>query len=245
VADASVGRPVRCEACGRDFTARPRELWSILERREAKLRRGDPRGALGARERSAEPQRRWLDHPPPEGDPRGATLARDAAYEASVDRRERAEPAVDIVGVLDDVRSQWNVGAIFRTAEAAGFAGLTLAGITPSPPAAGVLKTALGAEEMLPWTYRASVVEALQDAGRELVALELTPDSTSVFDFEPPKKLALVAGNEVAGVSAEARALCPRRIHIPMAGRKGSLNVAVAFGVAAFALARAWRRAHV
>ncbi|MBI3725455.1 hypothetical protein HY251_16115, partial [bacterium] len=197
---------------------------------------------------AARAQAELLYHPAPEGDPMGEALSRDPMYEAAIDRPE-SEPVsrCDLVAILDDIRSQWNTGAIFRTADGAGFAGLSLAGITAVPPARIVAKTALGAERFVPWTYHASVVDAAlerKQEGYELVALEQTSDSVSVFEFEPSRRTALVLGNEVVGASAEALALCERRVAVPMSGRKASLNVAVAFGIAAFALARAWRRRH-
>jgi tRNA(Leu) C34 or U34 (ribose-2'-O)-methylase TrmL len=242
-----LGRALDCARCACAFTARPEALWRRLVRREAALVAGDVARAVPASEADARRQRRYLYHPAPEGDTRGAGLSRDFAYESSLDREAPAAPPIDLVAVLDDVRSQWNVGAVFRTADAAGLRALVLCGITPMPPARGVCKTALGAETMVPWAYRASVVEALSalsSQGREIVALEIAADAESVFDAPMSRRAALVIGNEVVGVSAEARRLCARSVMIPMSGRKGSLNVAVAFGVAAFALARAWRRDH-
>lgn len=239
----ALGRGVTCPGCGNDFTARPAALWSRLEKREALIAAGRAGAAMRPRDDDPLRQRRYLYHQPPP-DAAGAELAGDPMYEASVDRAAPASAPCDLVAVLDDIRSRWNVGAIFRTADAAGFAGLILAGITATPPSPMVAKTALGAQDMVPWSYRASVLAALgelRDDGRELIALELTGDAEPVFEHVPPERGALVLGNEVAGVSAEALALCRRRVAIPMAGRKGSLNVAVAFGVAAFALTRAWR----
>src|SRR5581483_5745093 len=109
----------------------------------------------------------------------------DPMYEAGVDRREGEPllPRADLVAVLDDVRSQWNVGAIFRTADGAGWSGLDLCGITAVPPARIVAKVALGAERYVPWRYAASVVDAClarEREGYELVALEQTKDAVSV-----------------------------------------------------------------
>jgi tRNA(Leu) C34 or U34 (ribose-2'-O)-methylase TrmL len=242
----SLGRGIDCPRCGRNFTARPLELWKKLEARQAKIERGDLRGGAPDKEAHPRAQRRYLYHPAPEG-AAGPELASDPMYEASLDRAAPLLPTADVVAVLDDIRSQWNVGAIFRTADAAGLAGLVLTGITATPPARIVAKTALGAEEMVPWRYRASVVEALRAAeaeGREVWALELGEGAETVFDVRPPRRMTLLLGNEVVGVSSEALAIAKKRVAIPMAGRKGSLNVAVAFGIAAFAIARAWRTAH-
>jgi tRNA(Leu) C34 or U34 (ribose-2'-O)-methylase TrmL len=243
-----LGRGTTCPRCGRNFTARPLAIWDKLEQRERDLGAGDlTRFERENRsERAAAKAREEVCYqPPPEGDPHGALLARDPMYEASVDRDAALLPPCDLVAVLDDVRSQWNVGSIFRTADGSGWTGLSLAGITAVPPNRIVMKTALGAEQYVPWRYHASVVDALEERrreGYELIALEQTKDAVSVFELEPPRRAALLLGNEVVGASAEGLALCARRVQIPMSGRKASLNVAVAFGVAAFALAAAWRR---
>ena len=237
-----LGRTVECPACGRSLTARPRAIWDLLEDRESRMARGDTseiEKENGRPRAAARAERELLYHPAPEADPLGASLGNDPMYEAGVDRvaDEPRALACDLVAVLDDVRSQWNVGAIFRTADGAGWGGLDLAGITAAPPARIVAKVALGAERFVPWRYSASVVEAClarEREGYELVALEQTRDAASVFEFEPARRTALVLGNEVVGASAEALALCKRRVAIPMSGRKASLNVAVAFGVAAF-----------
>lgn len=241
-----LGRGVACPTCGVPFTARPFALWSRLLARQAHLEAGEVSRAVPASESDPKRQKRYLYHPAPTGAPEAERLGADPAYEASLDLDAPRQPPVPCIAVLDDVRSQWNVGAIFRTADAAGFEGLRLCGITPVPPARGVCKTSLGAEHMVPWRYAANVVEtltSLRDEGRTLWALELGADAESVFDVAPPPSAALVLGNEVVGVSAEALGLVSRRVALPMAGRKGSLNVAVAFGIAAFVLARAWRAA--
>jgi len=245
-----LGRGIECPRCGRAMTARPLRILEKLDERARRLAKGDA-SELERLERSqrraAREQAESCWHPPLEGDP-NAALAHDPMYEGGVDREAGSLlPTCDLVAILDDVRSQWNVGAILRTADGAGFAGLSLAGITPVPPNRIIAKVALGAERFVPWRYHASVVEAALERARdgyELVALEQTRDALSVFDFEPARKTALLLGNEVVGASAEALALCAKRVAIPMAGRKASLNVAVAFGIAAFALARAWRRRH-
>jgi len=103
-----------------------------------------------------------------------------------------------------------------------------MTGISATPPSSGVVKTALGAESWTKWSYAADILPALracEKEGSELVALELATGAESVFDFTPPRKMALVVGNEVSGVCPEALNLCKRRVVIPMSGRKGSLNV--------------------
>ncbi len=142
------------------------------------------------------------------------------------------------VAVLENLRSAWNVGSIFRTAEAAGFSRLYLCGITPAPPHPGVKKTALGAEETVPWSRHPDaleVVEELLARGFYLLALEETPEAEPWHpDLElPAAPLALVVGNELCGVDPGVLERANSVLAIPMRGRKRSLNVAVAFGVVA------------
>jgi tRNA G18 (ribose-2'-O)-methylase SpoU len=145
--------------------------------------------------------------------------------------------------VLDNVRSLGNVGSMFRTADGAGFEPLYLCGITGCPPHKSIAKTSLGAEDHIRWEHHSSAVEILlrlRAQGVQVIALEKT-DSSEVLDetlarggVNPP--LCLVVGNEVAGITAEALATATIRCHLPMRGIKASLNVAVAFGIAAYAI---------
>lgn len=253
VPDRQLGRNVTCPTCGQILTARPLAIWQALDRRAADLAAGqvaaaaldEPRG-FQAREAF---RRQWLYVPVADPSTAAAdTHAYDPLYEPTSDRvADPLLPTADLAVVLDDLRSQWNVGSIFRTAEGAGWAALRLCGITPTPPARGLVKTALGAERHLPWQYHTHILEALDACraeGRTLVALEQTDDARDLSTWQPPPKMALVLGNEVVGVSAEALARCSHRLYIPMAGKKASLNVAVAFGVAAFQLAMRWRQRH-
>jgi len=147
--------------------------------------------------------------------------------------------------VLDNVRSLWNVGSMFRTADACGVQRMVLTGVTGCPPRPELSKTALGAEEAVAWSYLADPVEAVRGLARdgfEPVALETSPRGVPLDRFEWPDRVALVVGNEVAGVGAPVLDECTRHLSLPMLGVKDSLNVAVAFGIAAFAAARAMRR---
>ena len=124
-------------------------------------------------------------------------------------RRDRDVPLTDRPGrgtvvVLDNIRSALNVGAIFRTCDAAGIDHLFLGGITAAPTNPKVIKTALGAERMVPWTQRLAtteIVNDLQGAGYAIVAVELTDRSTPLPEFVFPLKSALIFGHEVAGVA--------------------------------------------
>jgi tRNA G18 (ribose-2'-O)-methylase SpoU len=149
-----------------------------------------------------------------------------------------------LVVVLDDVRSLHNVGAVFRTADAAGFSHVYLSGITGVPPRKEIAKVSLGAEDWLPYSYHLFLPEILlplKAAGYSIVALEREQNSRSLYQalicgaLKLP--LCLLVGNEVQGVSVEGLALCDDICHLNMRGKKESLNASVAFGVAAYFLA--------
>jgi tRNA G18 (ribose-2'-O)-methylase SpoU len=157
----------------------------------------------------------------------------------------RVVPRLPLAVLVDNVRSLWNVGSIFRTADACGVREIVLSGITGCPPRAQIAKTALGAEGAVAWRYRADPRQALQelvDAGYAPVALETTDRAVSLDRLDWPPAVCLIVGNEVAGVGADLLEACPRHVAIPMRGVKGSLNVAVAFGIVAYDAGRALAR---
>jgi tRNA G18 (ribose-2'-O)-methylase SpoU len=136
----------------------------------------------------------------------------------------------------------WNVGSILRTADACGVERVLLAGITGHPPRAEISKTALGAEEAVAWSWVAEPLDAIErvvTSGYVPVAIETTPLAVPLDAVRWPPRPCLVVGNEVAGVSPAVLEACPLHVRIPMRGVKGSLNVAVAFGIAAHVAALA------
>jgi tRNA(Leu) C34 or U34 (ribose-2'-O)-methylase TrmL len=144
--------------------------------------------------------------------------------------------------VLDNIRSAWNVGSMLRTADGAGARRVHLCGVSPSPENPKVWKTALGAEKSVPWTFHpdgAAAARELRLAGMHLWALEGGLRAEPLFSAQRPQAgpLALVVGNEVSGVDPAILEECERVVSLPMLGVKGSLNVAVAFGIAVYALA--------
>lgn len=151
-------------------------------------------------------------------------------------------PTWPLVVLVDNVRSLFNVGSIFRSADGAGISHLYLCGITPTPEHPKLAKTALGAEQSVPWTHYKNSLECAQllvEAGYQLWALEATATATSIFTAPlPAAPLVLVIGNEVAGVDAGLLAVCAQVVALPMYGAKRSLNVATAFGAAAVLLAQ-------
>lgn len=142
---------------------------------------------------------------------------------------------------VEDVRSLWNVGSIFRTSDGAGFQHVYLCGITGSPPRKEIEKVSLGAEEVISWNYVVNPLEILvplKKAGVRIVGLEKNDDSVllteAIYRGELKRPLCLVVGNEVSGVSPQVLSICDLVCHLPMRGMKESLNVAVAYGIAAY-----------
>jgi 23S rRNA (guanosine2251-2'-O)-methyltransferase len=146
--------------------------------------------------------------------------------------------------LLDNVRSMYNVGAFFRTADAAAVEKLYLCGITGHPPKHAISKTALGADDTVPWEHAwepLPVVEKLRARGYELAAIETTVHAVDLFDWSPRFPVCLVFGHEVEGVRPEISSLCDTHVRIPMLGAKHSLNVATAGGVVIYELLRKYR----
>jgi len=157
-------------------------------------------------------------------------------YDQASDRRELAV-------ILDNIRSAHNVGSIFRTADGAGVKHIYLCGITPTPGENPALtKTSLGSENFVPWSSHRNAVDLARQLiadGYHLLALERIMDAVPIFqlkfeDDNAQTPLALILGNERAGVEPGLVDLCEAVLTIPMTGEKASLNVAVAFGVAAY-----------
>ncbi len=146
--------------------------------------------------------------------------------------------------LLHDVRSLYNVGAFFRSADAAGCEKLYLSGITGRPPHLGIAKTALGAEETVPWEHPAdpaSLLLRLRQQGHEIAAVETSVHATDLYDWQPRFPVCVLFGHEVDGLSEPLLALCDTYVRIPMLGRKHSLNVATAGGVVIYELLRKYR----
>ena len=136
--------------------------------------------------------------------------------------------------VADNVRSLFNVGAIFRTADGVNAAGVYLTGFTGRPPRKEISRVALGAETSVPWRYRRDpifVIEILRRRGVQVLALERGGHSVEFREVDYAFPLAIVVGHEVEGVRTETIAACTGAVHIPMLGSKTSLNVSVATGI--------------
>ena len=162
-------------------------------------------------------------------------------HDARLDRSSKPATEPRFSALLEDIRSLWNVGAIFRSADGSGFGKLYLCGITGCPPRKEIAKTSLGAEDVVAWekhTGALDVLPSLAASGSTILALEKSEHSIPLHDALRTGRitgpLCMVIGNEVSGVSAEALGRATTVCHLPMRGAKTSLNVAVAFGIAAY-----------
>lgn len=141
--------------------------------------------------------------------------------------------------VLYNIRSRFNVGAIFRTADAAGVRKVYLCGITPQPPHPQIDKVALGAEKFIPFIHQRQtlrLLKQLKKSGYKLVALEQSKKSIPYYKYKYSKKekVVLILGSEVKGLSPKVLSIVDAVVEIPMYGQKESLNVAIAAGIVMF-----------
>ncbi|WP_231402123.1 RNA methyltransferase [Panacibacter microcysteis] len=167
-------------------------------------------------------------------------LSMDELSRKSVEQFKAADKN-SIIAVLDNIRSMHNVGSVFRTADAFLLEGICLCGYTPQPPHRDIHKTALGATDTIDWMHFAETtiaVKELKERGYKVYAVEQAAQSISLENFTAPasEKLAVVFGNEVAGVNNEVIALCDGCIEIPQLGMKHSLNISVAAGIVLYKL---------
>ncbi len=136
--------------------------------------------------------------------------------------------------ILDNIRSMYNVGAIFRTADAALVEKLYLCGITATPPRKEIEKTALKTVDFVPWEKRddtTKLIKELKKQGIQIIALEQTNVSINYKKFDFQKPVAIIVGHEVDGISDDLLQLCDGIVEIPMYGIANSLNVSTAAGI--------------
>lgn len=160
------------------------------------------------------------------------TMAGGSFFRAGRDRS-------GIYAVVENVRSLFNVGAIFRSADGVDASGVILTGFTGCPPRKEIERVALGADASVPWVYYERSSEAIADLrqhGIPVIGLERCSTSLDYRDTTFTRPVAFVVGHEVEGVQPETLALCDRVVHLPMLGEKVSLNVSVAAGVMFYAL---------
>lgn len=160
-------------------------------------------------------------------------LANDELNRISVEKFKETEKT-PIVVVLDNIRSLNNIGAVFRTADAFLVQEICLCGITAKPPHRDIQKTALGATESVNWSYHESTIDAIEQLkaeGFHIIAIEQTQNSVSLQNAKIKGKVALIFGNEVAGVAQEVIDKSDGVIEIPQYGTKHSLNISVSAGI--------------
>ena len=155
----------------------------------------------------------------------------------------RQSEKVPIIIILENIRSAYNVGSVFRTADAFLLQSIYICGYTAHPPHKEIKKTALGAEETMSWKYFKKINEAIEELRKEkyrIFAIEQTLNSHQLqrVGFEKNEKLAVVFGNEVTGVEQATIELTDGCIEIPQLGMKHSLNIATAAGVVLWELVR-------
>lgn len=151
-------------------------------------------------------------------------------------------PPVSVL--LDNVRSMYNVGAFFRAADGVGLQKICLCGITAHPPKKAISKTALGAEDTIPWEHdwdAVATAHKLRGEGFQIVAIETGSHAVDLFDWRPKFPVCVAFGHEVDGLRPELLALADTHVRIPMLGKKESLNVATAAGVVLYELLRKYR----
>lgn len=170
---------------------------------------------------------------------------REPWYAGQPPEERAALPRWPVHVMLDNLRSAFNVGSIFRTADAGAAAHLHLCGMTAHPPHKKLEKTALGAFDYVPWTYyerNRDCMDALEKQGIPVVAVETVPGASDYRDFCWPRPVAIVFGNEENGVNERVLRRCSAVVQIPMFGYKKSINVATAFGIVLFGILEQWRR---
>lgn len=155
------------------------------------------------------------------------------------------KPKLPVAVILDNIRSMYNVGAVFRTADAFLIEQLSLCGITATPPHREIQKTAIGATNSVAWSYHESVVEACQSwraKGYQLIGIEQTDESQPLHQFRvaPDQPYALIMGNEVEGLHNDVLPLLDAAIEIPQFGTKHSLNIAVSSGIVMWHFLEGW-----
>lgn len=157
--------------------------------------------------------------------------------------RAPAMPPMPLTVVADSIRSAFNLGGLFRTAECFGVRDLVLCGYTPPPDQPQAARAALGAERLVPWRHAGDVREAiagLRAAGMPCIALETVDGAPTVEAFDWMFPCALVLGNERFGLDPDVVRICDGAVRIPLFGCKNSLNVVAAFAVAVSTIRRRW-----
>ncbi len=147
----------------------------------------------------------------------------------------------EIYVLAHNIRSLHNIGSIFRTCDAVGVTKLYLTGYSGVPPRKEISKTALDADKFVSWEYHKDpleLIKKMKELSFQIISLEKNQLSQNIMDFSPSYPLCLILGNEIEGVEKPLLDLSDNILHIPMNGKKESLNVSVAFGIAVYCLKR-------
>lgn len=169
-------------------------------------------------------------------------LSMDELGRKSVEEFKQSEK-ISVIVVLENIRSAYNVGSVFRTSDAFLIEAIYIIGYSAKPPHKEIKKTALGAEETVEWKHfltSTEAIEALRVKGYNVYAAEQAEGSykLNAIQLEPEEKIAVIFGNEVTGVEQSTISLCDGCIEIPQLGMKHSLNIATAAGVVLWELVR-------
>jgi len=174
----------------------------------------------------------------------GALMPEREPFYAGTPLEQRPQLARQPVHVvLDNIRSAFNVGSIFRTGDAGAVEHLHLCGMSAYPPHKKLEKTALGAFDYVPWTYyerTSACIAQLRERHIAVVGVEVTPDAIPLHTFVWPRPVAFILGNEVTGIAPRNLARCDAVVRIPMHGFKNSINVATACGIVLYGLLAQW-----
>ncbi|MFC1504123.1 RNA methyltransferase [Spirochaetota bacterium] len=161
------------------------------------------------------------------------------------DGKKKETSKIPLYIVLDNIRSTFNVGSVFRTAECFGVQEILVAGYTPSPDQAKTKKTAMGTDKHTAWKHfneAGKAVKYLKKKNIPLIAVETVAHAPSLYEYEFPKPCAIILGNEKFGLSRHLLNMADAVVQIPLYGWKNSLNIGVAFGICAYEIRRKWEK---
>ena len=169
-------------------------------------------------------------------------LSMEELNRLTVDEFKQSEK-IPVIAVLENIRSAYNVGSVFRTADAFLLEAIYICGYTCQTPHKEIKKTALGAEDSVTWQHfdnAPTAIEQLKSEGYKVYAIEQAVNSYALqsVDFKSIEKVAIIFGNEVSGVEQSTIELCDGVIEIPQFGMKHSLNIATAAGVVLWEIIR-------
>ncbi len=174
----------------------------------------------------------------------GKNLKDDEFIILKNDKHLKERVTIPLYLILDDLRSAFNVGSIFRSAECFGVSQIYLCGYTPTPENKKVQKTAMGTDEYVKWSSNSSTEEVVTDLKKDgftIYAVETTSNAKDLSKTDFKKQCALILGNEALGISEETLKLADEIVQIPLSGWKNSLNVGVCTAICCYEISRQWK----